>query len=313
MTTTLTWINPNDTFLSQSQALNNAQIVADHFAGTDWTKESLSALCGNMWHESSINPSMHELGYGDSMSYGYGLVQWTPGTKLSDWCAANGLDYTLGDSQLARIDYEVNNNIQWIAKSTYGYTTFAQFRQNSGGWSVDYLTEMFMNCYERPAAATANLADRQSFANTAYTSLDWTGTGSGGGGGTPTPYHIQNKAAQYQYEEKGALGMYVQVKNGDNLSTIANRYGVSVDSIKGVSIHDIPNKDIIHVGDILLVPEKQAAAAPQPAATIKRYIVQKGDNLTKISLHLGVPISTLVTKNGIKDQDKIFVGQILKY
>jgi hypothetical protein len=42
------------------------------------------------------------------------LVQWTPMTKYIDWANANGL--TVGykrNSQLARIDYEVDNNIQW--------------------------------------------------------------------------------------------------------------------------------------------------------------------------------------------------------
>jgi hypothetical protein len=190
------WISINDTFLTNDQQMNNAQLVANHFVGTDWTKESLSALIGNMHHESSINPSMHELGYGDSPDRGYGLVQWTPMTKYTDWATSQGLDYTSGDSQLARIDYEVNNNIQWIAKSAYNYTTFSQFRQNSGSWTVDYLTQMFMDCYERPnyTAGQQSLPDRQSFANTCYTSLDWTGTNSGGngngggdGGGGTTP------------------------------------------------------------------------------------------------------------------------------
>lgn len=190
-----TWINPNDTFLTQDQQLNNAQLVAYHFKGTDWTKESLSALCGNMSHESSLNPDMHELGYGDSPDRGYGLVQWTPMTKYTDWANSQGLDYASGDSQLARIDYEVANNIQWIANGyqlRYGMGdkynfSFADFRKNAGGYTVDQLTEAFMWNYEGPSydAGTSSLSARQSFADLCLSTLDWTGTGGGTtGGGT---------------------------------------------------------------------------------------------------------------------------------
>jgi hypothetical protein len=174
------WISINDTFLTQSQQLNNAQLVINHFIGK-WSPQALCALCGNMSHESSINPDMHELGYGDSPSRGYGLVQWTPMTKYTNWAASVGLNYTIGDSQLARIDYEVDNNIQWIAKSAYGYMSFAQFRANAGDWSIDYLTEAFMWSYERPntTAGQNSLPSRKSFANLCASALDWSGSGGG--------------------------------------------------------------------------------------------------------------------------------------
>jgi hypothetical protein len=183
----MAWISDYQRWLSESEQLNNAQMVVNHFIGTDWVKESLSAMCGNMAHESSLNPDMYEYGYAWSDDRGYGLVQWTPRSKYWDWATAQGLEPRAGDSQLARIDYEVVNNIQWIPRSDFGNMTFAQFRANSGSWSVDYLTEAFMRCYERPNwdAGTNSLPGRQDFANTCYTTLDWTGTGSGGT--TPPP------------------------------------------------------------------------------------------------------------------------------
>lgn len=181
----MAWISEYQRWLSESESLNNAQMVADHFAGTDWTKEAISALCGNMRHESSINPDMYEYGYAWEEDRGYGLVQWTPRSKMWDWATAAGLDPAMGDTQLTRIDYEVENNIQWIPRSDYGNMTFAQFRQNSGGWSVEYLTEAFTWSYERPnqTAGEESMADRKAFAVKAYTELDWTGTG----GGNPPP------------------------------------------------------------------------------------------------------------------------------
>jgi hypothetical protein len=181
----MAWNTGFQVWLTEEQSLENAQMVVNHFVGTDWTKESLSAMCGNMRHESSINPDMYEYGYDWSADRGYGLVQWTPRSKYWDWAVANGLTPELGDSQLARIDYEVDNNIQWIPRSDYENMTFAQFRQNSGNWSVDYLTEAFTWGYERPnqTAGEESMPDRKAFAQRCFNELDFTGTG----GGNPQP------------------------------------------------------------------------------------------------------------------------------
>lgn len=194
------WIAGYQNWLSESESLNNAQMVVNHFVGTDWTKASLSALCGNMRHESSLNPDMSEFGYDWSSDRGYGLVQWTPRSKYWDWAVARGLEPRSGDSELARIDYEVEQNIQWIANGhqrRYGKgdkydITFAEFRANTFVYSVQNLTEAFMWNYEGPAysAGLNSLADRQAFAVKCYQTLDFTGTpdiggddpGTGGGG-----------------------------------------------------------------------------------------------------------------------------------
>jgi hypothetical protein len=182
------WIIDYQRWLSEAESLNNAQMVVNHFVGTDWTKEALSALCGNMRHESSINPDMYEYGYDWSADRGYGLVQWTPRSKYWDWAVSRGLETRSGDSQLARIDYEVDNNIQWIPRASYDNMTFAQFRQNSGGWTVEHLTEAFTWGYERPneAAGWESMPGRKAFALKCYHELDFTGTGDGGGGTDPT-------------------------------------------------------------------------------------------------------------------------------
>jgi hypothetical protein len=180
------WITTEDTWLTEEQSLNNAQLVANHFLATGWSPNAISALCGNMRHESSINPNIWEFGYGHSLSRGYGLVQWTPASKYIDWANASGLDSTLGDSQLARIDYEQQNGIQWIAKSGFPLS-FNEFTTSTD--SIDYLTEAFMNDYERPnyAAGQASLPGRIAFAQLCLTTLDWNGTYT-----PPTPTNNNN-------------------------------------------------------------------------------------------------------------------------
>jgi murein DD-endopeptidase MepM/ murein hydrolase activator NlpD len=193
------WISTSDKWLSESQSLNNAQLVADHF-GASWHPNSICALCGNMRHESSINPNIWEFGYGHSLSRGYGLVQWTPASKYIDWAKANGLPPYNGDSQLARMDYEIDQNIQWIADGLYRryhtrYGTphkynfsFADFRSNKGNYNVSQLTEAFMWNYEGPSysAGINSLADRQAFANKCSSLLDF----SGSGGSVTTGYNF---------------------------------------------------------------------------------------------------------------------------
>ena len=186
----MAWNEGYQVWLSEAQSLENAQLIANHFKGSDWSKESISALVGNMRHESSVNPNMYEYGKEWADDWGFGLVQWTPRSKYWNWAEARGLAPRSGDSQLDRIDYEVENDIQWVANghaNRYGYSdkydfSFAAFRANSQGLSVEQLTEAFMWNYEGPnyTAGTNSLSERQAFARTALNSLDWTGTGGGG-------------------------------------------------------------------------------------------------------------------------------------
>jgi LysM repeat protein len=300
-TSTLTWIHPTDTFLTTAQKLNNAQIVANHYKST-WARESIAALCGNMSTESSLNPDMHELGYNDSPDRGYGLVQWTPMTKYTDWATASGLPWDNGDSQLARIDYEVNNNIQWIPRSDFGNMTFAQFRSNSGGWSVDYLTEAFMRCYERPNwdAGTSSLPARQSFANQCLTALDWTGTG---GTGTPSNNHVQSVAPppHYQYEKT------YTIKPGDTLGKIAANNNTTVAVLS--SRNHIQNVNKIYAGQTLAIPVQ---GKPPTTAAAQYYTVQRGDTLSKIGAIYHVSLSQLKTWNNIANINLIKIGQRLR-
>lgn len=178
----MSWIAGYRVMLSEEQSLQNAQMVANHFAGS-WTPEAISALCGNMRHESSLNPDMYEFGYAWEDNRGYGLVQWTPRTKYEDWANAQGLPFREGDSQLARIDYEQANGIQWIQTSAYplSFNDFTKSTQDIG-----YLTEAFTWNYERPNAQAGrdSMTARKAFAQRVYLEVDFSGSGAGGGGGS---------------------------------------------------------------------------------------------------------------------------------
>lgn len=314
MTTgTLTWISDYQRWLSEAESLNNAQLVANFFKGTDWVKESIAAMLGNMRHESSINPNMYEYGYDWSEDRGFGLVQWTPRSKYWNWALSMGLDPYSGNSQLARINYEVENNIQWIAKAdNFNYLTFAEFRSNARGLTVEQLTEAFTWGYERPnrTAGETSMASRQAFAGKSLSTLDWTGTG--GGGVSPTPSGKNPvQQTQYQHAEKETVdGMtYVRVRLGDNLTKIASRYGVDVKGIKRVEFKDIPDQNALIPDEILLLPNKQPA--PPTSYPVQYYVVRSGDNLTKIANRYGKTVQWLQAANNLKNPNLIKVGQKL--
>jgi murein DD-endopeptidase len=60
-------------------------------------------------------------------------------------------------------------------------------------------------------------------------------------------------------------------------------------------------------------PSVAPAKAPaKPKAKAKTYTVVKGDNLTKIAKANATTVAELVKLNGIKDKNKISIGQVLK-
>lgn len=181
----MTWHDGFQVWLSESQSLDNAQKIINYFYvdGTDWSKESLSAMIGNMRHESSVNPNMYEYGYNWSDNRGYGLVQWTPRSKFWDWAISKKLEPEKPESQLARIDFEVDENIQYLTNGhqvRYGRGdkydfSFSAFRSNSPKLDVNQLTEAFMWNYEGPnyQKGLESLPARQAFANRVYKELEW--------------------------------------------------------------------------------------------------------------------------------------------
>lgn len=95
---------------------------------------------------------------------------------------------------------------------------------------------------------------------------------------------------------------YTVVK-GDTLSGIAKKFGTSVNDL--VSLNGIADPNKIRAGQVLRVS----------GATEKTYTVVKGDTLSKIAkreLGDAKRYPEIATLNGIKDPNKISVGQVLK-
>ena len=87
----------------------NAKEIYNFFISKGWTVNAICGMLGNMhWESDGLEPDINEMGGG-----GYGLVQWTPGTKLKSWAEGRNLNYRTVNTQCQRIQYEVDNKIQY--------------------------------------------------------------------------------------------------------------------------------------------------------------------------------------------------------
>lgn len=133
-------------YLTMDQMKVNATYIFNALIDKGWTINAICGLLGNTQSESNHNPGLWEnLSVGNT-SKGYGLVQWTPATKYIDW-VASGVDYSTMDSNISRIEYEIEHNLQWYPTQMYNLT-FKQFIKSEE--DPRYLAEAFLYNYERP-------------------------------------------------------------------------------------------------------------------------------------------------------------------
>lgn len=107
-----------------------------------------------------------------------------------------------------------------------------------------------------------------------------------------------------------------KIKSGDNLSTLARHYGVSVKMITDANPKIKPNS--LQIGKTILIPAfKDVApyAGKSKASGVKysgSYTVKKGDNLWNISQRYGVQVEELAEENNIELNATLREGRVLK-
>jgi LysM repeat protein len=108
----------------------------------------------------------------------------------------------------------------------------------------------------------------------------------------------------------------VTVKDGETLSEIADRHGMSVNEL--VRLNDLSNADHVETGSTLRVKASAVAssgAADGPSSYRKgasEHVVQPGQNLSSIAEGYGVSMSRLVAINGLQDANHVEVGMRLR-
>jgi len=110
------------------------------------------------------------------------------------------------------------------------------------------------------------------------------------------------------------------VRNGENLTVIARRYGTTIGAL--AAANRIANPSYLQVGQHLTIPAVAAAAAvnappaaaasaPASAVSSRSHAVAAGENLTFIARRYGTTVSAIVAANGIGNPSFLKVGQRL--
>jgi len=119
---------------------------------------------------------------------------------------------------------------------------------------------------------------------------------------------IPVKRKAKKYKERYTSYIYYRVRRGDTLSEIAQKYGVSVKTLKRVNRL---RSSKIYAGQLLKIPVARKGGKRKVVYTYVTYRVRRGDTLIKIARRFGVSYKKIMRINGLKST-RIRVGQRLK-
>jgi membrane-bound lytic murein transglycosylase D len=96
------------------------------------------------------------------------------------------------------------------------------------------------------------------------------------------------------------------VRAGENLTSIAKRYGVTVQALQ--KANNLSRRTRLKVGARLLIPvdNKKKSSAKRQKSRV--HIVKKGENLSHIAGRYNVSVSEIKEKNRLSRSSKLFVG-----
>ena len=128
---------------------------------------------------------------------------------------------------------------------------------------------------------------------------------------TPTPSPLVTATPSPEPTVQLSPGGTYIVQPGDNLTLIANRYGISVADLIDANPQLLPPNYIIHAGDELIIPNPAAKCDGYEA-----YTVQSGDYLVRIGEQFVVSPTDIADFNGLPwegrhDYSDIRPGDIL--
>lgn len=130
--------------ISMAQMRTNAAYIWNYLGANGWSLVAVAGILGNTQYESGHNPAIWE-NLQELPENGYGIVQWTPSTKFTDWASAEGYEINQMWPQLERIIYEKDNNLQWSTSAEFPISITRYWNTQShsaywcgGAWFTNY-------------------------------------------------------------------------------------------------------------------------------------------------------------------------------
>lgn len=100
-----------------------------------------------------------------------------------------------------------------------------------------------------------------------------------------------------------------KVRQGDNLSNIAKRHNVSINTV--AQINGLRKNKFLRIGQVLKLPQKASVSVASSTPT-QRYTVRQGDTLSSIAVRFGTTQSKLASLNKLGNKNALKLGQKLR-
>ena len=150
-------------YFDKTKQQNNANEFYNYFNNYGATLEAICGMLGNITRESTLNPGIKQ---GISSNLGWGLIQWTPATILTNWCKQYKYNWYDGFAQCERIKCEGEGTQgaggYWLPTTAYPYK-WSEFIALT---DVEEATKAYL--YERERAGIEALDTRLKYASEWY-------------------------------------------------------------------------------------------------------------------------------------------------
>lgn len=110
-------------YLTHYSYEDNAALVVNYLTNEGFSIESICGILGNMESESYVNPGQVQNGYSiTGISGGWGLIQWTDKTALTNNTYWPGGKWYSGSKQMYVVANEVLDTAYFIPNEVYNYS-----------------------------------------------------------------------------------------------------------------------------------------------------------------------------------------------
>ena len=136
--------------LTADEKYDNAILTYYALVHMGFTDEAAAGVMGNIQAEGDFNPGQWEHGFNMAPSSGYGMFQYTPSTKYTDYATIMGVDISDPDQNgPCQIQWLDDHPSQWNASAAgYSYDAYKQLTDERAAAIA------WMLYWERPASTT---------------------------------------------------------------------------------------------------------------------------------------------------------------